>query len=103
MKLLKPAVIAIFLTGCASGGTPVYSIGKDTYTLTNGLQHAAIRDASGFCMARNRHLRILRERQLDDSLKSTVLDFQCVTTDSPTRNDPTYEVETRPDITIEKR
>lgn len=102
MKLLKLAVIVFFLTGC-SAHSPVYSVGANAFTTTNTFRDMAIFDATQFCKTRNQHLHILRERQINDAYKSVVLDFQCLSPDNPLRNNPNYEVETLPDITIEKR
>lgn len=101
-KILTTFLAVIALTGCSTKSS-VYAIGKDTYTLTNAVRSKAVYDASMFCYEHNQHLKIIRERQIKDAFDSVVLDFQCVSEDSPLRRQSGYEVETQPDITIEQK
>lgn len=112
MKTTKPLLpnhnrlislaIALSLSGCASKSM-VYTIGKDTYTYTHAVREAAVRDANLFCIRQGKNLKLLRERTIDDAFGSTVIDFSCVSLDSPLYQDSEYKVETRPDITIEQK
>lgn len=99
-KILTALLAAVALTGCSTKSS-VYAIGKDTYTLSNYLRSQAVYDASMFCYEHNQHLKIIRER--NDAQNNVILDFQCVSEESPLRNQSGYEVETLPDITIEQK
>lgn len=99
-KILAALLAAVALTGCSTKSS-VYAIGKDTYTLSNYLRSQAVYDASMFCYEHNQHLKIIRER--NDAQNNVILDFQCVSEDSPLRKKSGYEVETLPDITIEQK
>lgn len=99
-KILTTLLAAVAVTGCASKSS-VYAIGKDTYTLSNYLRSQAVYDASMFCYEHNQHLKIIRER--NDAHNNVILDFQCVSENSPLRNESGYEVESSPDITIEQK